>query len=105
MRGVDVSESPVDPADQIAIGNVADEQIKRIGGLVEPTVPQVVARHWALVDAVWLGAGPASLVVPATIVMPVALQLRAGSAVTEFSLDVAPPRPAVPLHVAGGDAV
>ena len=105
MRPVGFSQLPVDPADQIAIGNVANEQIKRIGRLVEPTVAQVVARHWTMVDMVWLGTSSADLVVPATIVMPVALQLRAGGAVTEFSLDVGPPRPTVPLHVVGGDAI
>ena len=105
IRAINSPQLAINPVDQIAIGDVADEQIKRIGGLVEPTVAQVMARYWAMIDMVWLGAGPADFVVPATIVMPVALQLWAGGAVTELGLDVAPPRPAVLLHVAGGDAI
>jgi hypothetical protein len=35
----------VDPADQIAVGNVADEQKQGVGGLVEVAIPQVMARH------------------------------------------------------------
>ena len=34
----------VDPADQIAVDSVADEQEQRIGGLVEMAIPQVMAR-------------------------------------------------------------
>jgi hypothetical protein len=81
MRAVGFSQLPVDPADQITIGDVADEQIKRIGGLVEPTVAQVVARHWATVDMIGLGTSAADLVVPATMVVPVALELGAGAGI------------------------
>jgi hypothetical protein len=34
----------VNPADQIAIGNVANEQVQGVGGLVEAAVAQVVSR-------------------------------------------------------------
>ena len=47
-------ESPVDPADQIAIRNVANEQEQRVGHLVEPTVAQLVGGHGAGVsEATW----------------------------------------------------
>ena len=83
---------PINPPDQVTVRDVVNEQIQRIGGLVEPTVAQVVARHRTMVDMVGLGTGPADLVVPATIVMPVALELRAGGAATDLGIDVTPSR-------------
>jgi hypothetical protein len=41
-RVIGGSELPVDPADQVAIGNVANEQEKSVGHLVEPTIAQPV---------------------------------------------------------------
>jgi hypothetical protein len=41
-RVIGILELPVDPADQIAVGNIADEQEKRVGHLVEPTVAQLM---------------------------------------------------------------
>ena len=35
----------VDPADQVAVGKVADEQKQGVGGLVEVAIPQVMARQ------------------------------------------------------------
>ena len=105
MRPVGFMELSVDPADQVAIGDVPDKQVERIGGLIEPTVAQVMARHWAVVDMVRLGAGAAAFVVPAAIEMPVAGELRAGGAVTELGVDVVPPRSAVRLHVVEGHAI
>ena len=96
---------PVDPADQVAIGNVADEEVQRVGGLVETAVAQVVAGHWTMSQMVWFGAGAAELVVPAAVEMPVALQLRAGGAATEHGLDIMPLRAAVSLHVVVGHAI
>ena len=51
----------VDPADQIAIGNVANEQVQRIGGLVEAAVAQVMGRQRTAADVIGLGAGPTQL--------------------------------------------
>ena len=105
MWPVGFSELPVDPADQVAIGNVANEEVEGIGGLVETAVAQVVARHWTSADVVGLGAGAAELVVPAAVEMPVALQLRASGAATELGLDIMPLRAAVSLHVVVGHAI
>jgi len=71
VRPVGFVQLPVDPADQVAIGNVANKEVERVGGLIEPTVAQVVARQWAVVDVVWLSAGAVALVVPAAVEMPV----------------------------------
>ena len=46
-----------------------------------------------------LGAGPADLVVPAAMEMPVGLELGASNTVTELLVNVVPCRPAMPLHV------
>jgi hypothetical protein len=47
-------ELPVDPADQIAIGDVPNEQEQRVGHLVEPTVAQLVARQRTSVEVIRL---------------------------------------------------
>jgi hypothetical protein len=43
-------EAPVDPAHQVAIGNIPDEQEQRIGHLVEPTVPQIMGGQRACLE-------------------------------------------------------
>ena len=64
-----------------------------------------MARHWAAVNMVRLGAGAATLVVSAAMEMPVASELRAGGAMTKFGLDVVPPRTAVRLHIVEGHTI
>ena len=53
-RVISSLELPVDPADQIAAGNVANEQEQRVGHLVEPTVAQLVGRQGTAVDVIGL---------------------------------------------------
>jgi hypothetical protein len=43
-------QAPVDPADQVAASNVADEQVQGIRRLVEPSVAQPVIGSRAMVD-------------------------------------------------------
>jgi len=50
---------PVDPADQFAIGHIANEQIERIGGLVQSSVAQVMVRQRTAPDVIGLGRGAA----------------------------------------------
>ena len=50
VRIIGFAQPVIDPADQIAVRNIADEQVERIGGLVEAAVAQIVARQWASVD-------------------------------------------------------
>jgi hypothetical protein len=95
----------VDPADQVAVGKVADEQEQRIGGLVEVAIPQVMARQRAAANVLGLGTGPAGLFVSAAMEMPVGLELGATDTSAELLVDVAPGRPAVPLHVIVGDRI
>ena len=47
-------EFPVDPADQVGVGNVANEQEQRVGHLVEPTVAQPVGGQRTCVDVIRL---------------------------------------------------
>ena len=74
---VGIGEPPVDPADEIAVGDIAHEQEQAVGRLVEPAVAQIVGRQWASRKMVRLGATPLDLLVPAMVEVPVALQLRA----------------------------
>jgi len=60
-----------DPADQVAVGNVANEQIKIVGKLVEMAVSQAMGWHRAGGDVVRLGAGVFRLLVSAVIEMPI----------------------------------
>ena len=68
----------IDPADQIAIGNVANEQVEAVGNLVEVAVSQAMGWQRAGRDVVRLGAGAARLLVSAGVEMPIGFQLRAG---------------------------
>ena len=89
----------VDPADQVAVGNVADEQEQGIGGLVEVAIPQVMARQRTSANVLGLGTGPAGLFVSAAMEMPVGLELGADRSRGRASGQSRHRRPAMPLHV------
>ena len=57
----------VDPADQISIRNVTNEQVQRISRLVQTAVAQVMGRQWTAADVIGLGAGPTQLGVVAVV--------------------------------------
>ena len=67
----------IDPADQVTIGDIPNEQIQAIGHLVEMAVSQPMRWQRTSGNVVRLGAGAARLLVSAVVKMPVALQLRA----------------------------
>ena len=102
---IGVSEPPVDPADEIAIGDIPDEQEEAIGRLVEPAVAQIVGRQGTFRKMIRLGTGLPALPVAAMIEVPIAAQLRAGRACLDQRGDLVPSEPAVPVHVAFGDVV
>jgi hypothetical protein len=81
-------QSVVDPADQVAFGNVADKEEKAIGGLVEATVAQLMARHRAGIDMIGFGAGAAALVVSAAVKVPIGLKQRTGRGGIETRRDI-----------------
>jgi hypothetical protein len=95
----------VDPADQIAVDKVADEQEQGVGGLVEVAIPQVMARQRTGANVIGLSAGRADLFVFAAMEMPVALELGATGSLGELMVNVVPRRPAVPRHVVVGDLI
>ena len=71
-------EAVIDPADQVAFGNVANEQVQAVGNLIQVAVSQAMGRQRAAGDVVWLGAGAARFLVSAGMEMPIGLQLWAG---------------------------
>jgi len=103
-RVVGLGQPLIEPADQVAVGNVPDEQEQAVGDLVEVAVSQVLPGQGAAGDVVGLGAGARAFAVPAAVKMPVALQLGAGWASVETALDVGPGRLTVLRHVTGGGA-
>ena len=95
----------VDPADQIAIGDVANEQVKGIGDLVEVAVAQVMGRQRTAANMIGLGAGSAELLVSAAVEMPVAFELGARGTSGKFVVDIVPSHIPMLLHVIGGDLI
>lgn len=67
----------VDPANKVAVGDVTDEQEKRICGLVQSPVAEARPGQGARIDVVGFRAGKAGLVVSAAFEMPVAAELGA----------------------------
>jgi hypothetical protein len=99
------TESLVDPSDQVAVTDIPDEQKQGIGHLVEAAVPQVVGWQRAGSNMVGLGAGPADLVEPAAMEVPVALELGAGGTSAQLSSDIGPGHVPMRLHVGFGDLI
>jgi hypothetical protein len=95
----------VEPPNEIAAGDVPDEQEKAVGGLVQSAVAQARAGHRARIDMVGLRAGKAALVVPAALIMPVATKFRAGGSCPKASLDFGPRGRPVLFHVCAGNRV
>jgi hypothetical protein len=75
---VHLVEAVIDPADQVAFGNVANEQVQAVGNLIQVAVSQPMGWKRAGGDMVRLGAGSARLLVPAGMEMPIGFQLWAG---------------------------
>ena len=98
-------QPPVEPADEITVGNVANEQMQRVGGLVQPTVAQPVVGQWAAWQMVEFGAGVPALVVPAVVKLPVASELRTTRCAAKIALNRLPSCQAMALHVVGCDLV
>ena len=101
-----VGRQPViDPADQVAIGNVANKQVKAVGNLVEMAVSQAMGWQRASRDVVRLGASVARLLVSAGMEMPIGFQLRATWSFGQILSDRAPGRLAMAAHVICRDLI
>lgn len=64
-----------------------------------------MAGNWTSPEMVRLGAGPATLVVPAFMVVPVTFQARAGWVQRYVLVDLAPGCRAVSAHVFAGNGI
>ena len=64
-------EAVIDPADQVAVGNVANEQVQAVSNLIQVAVSQPVSRQGTRRDVVRFGAGTARFLVSAGVEMPV----------------------------------
>lgn len=95
----------VDPAHQVVVRKVANEQEERVRGLIQSAVAKVRPGQGARIDVVGLGAGEACLVVSTTLEMPVAAQLRAGGRIHLVSCNRRPGRGAMPVYVVARDAI
>jgi hypothetical protein len=70
-----VSELPVNPPNNVATGDIPNEQVQAVGSLIKPAVRERVPGHGAIGEVSWLGAGLESLVVPAVSKGPIPLEL------------------------------
>ena len=75
--GIHRAQLPINPADEIVIGDVPHEQEQAVRHLVEAAVAQRVARQGAGVDVAGLGTRAGPLVVSAVVKPPVPAELRA----------------------------
>ena len=75
--GIHRTQLLVDPADEIAIGNIPHEQEQAVRHLVEAAVPQRMAGQGAGVDVAGLRARVGPFVVSAVVEPPVPAELRA----------------------------
>jgi hypothetical protein len=104
-NGVRDAEAVIDPADQVAFGNVTDKKKKAVGRLVEPTVTQLMPRHRAGIDMVGLRATEAALVVSAAVIVPIGLKQSARRTLSETRPDFGPGDVAVLANVPTGHLV
>src|ERR1700722_1045448 len=74
---VGLNKPPIEPINQIALGDVAAKKEQVIGGLIEPAVAHRVAGQGALLDILKLGTGPLRFLKTAVLECPIALQLGA----------------------------
>ena len=82
-------QAVIDPADQVALGNVANEQVQAVGNLIEVAISQAMCWQRAGGNVVRFGARAACLLVSAGMKMPIGFQLRA---TWSFSRDSFGPR-------------
>src|SRR5438105_785010 len=75
--GLDAREPVFDPADDVAVGQVAHEQEEAVRGLVQPAVTQILLGEGTLGLVLGVGAEAGALAIAAGLESPVAPQLGA----------------------------
>jgi len=96
---------PINPADEVIIGDVPHEQEQAVRHLVEVAVAQLVAGQGAGVDMAGLRTRARPLVVPAIVEPPVPAELRARWASRQRFGNVRPADAAVLGHVPSRDRI
>ena len=100
-----VGELPINPRDDVAFGNVPDEQEQAVRGLVQPAVPERMPGQGAIGEFVRRGAGLETFVVLAVGKRPIPLELVAPGVGGEASFDFRPRHVPVPIHIPLGDGI
>src|SRR5262245_2042083 len=103
--GVSCRQLPVDPANQIAIGDVADEQEQAVGHLAEAAVAQPVGWQRAMINMLGFSAGASRLLIAAVMKLPVAVQLRTRGWRSQAPLNIAPAGTAMALQIVGRNLI
>jgi hypothetical protein len=100
-----VGELVVNPSNDVATGNVPDEQEQAVRSLVQPPVPEAMPGQGAVAELFRLGAGLEALVVPAVGKRPIPLELVATGVGGERVFDIRPGHVPMPIHVPIGHGV
>ena len=85
-----VGDLPINPVDDVATGNVPDEQEQAVRTLIQPAVSEPMPGQRTIGKVIGVGAGLESLVVPAVGKRPIPLELGAARAGGEAGFDVRP---------------
>ena len=102
---VRLAQAVIDPADQVAVGNVANEQVQAVGNLIEMAVSQAMGWQRASRYVVRLGTGVARLVVSSAMKVPIGFQFWASWSFSQIFADRVPSRLAVSAHVICGNLI
>jgi hypothetical protein len=95
----------IDPADEVTMADVSNEEEQRVGCLIQATITQVMAWQRAAADEARLGAGVRALREPAVLKMPVALKARAGGRCAQGIREIAEAHSPMFVHVSQRDCV
>jgi hypothetical protein len=100
-----VGQLLINPPDDVATGNVPNEQEQAVRGLVQPAVPEAMPGQRAIAELVRLGTRLESLMVPAVGECPIPLQPVAAWFGAEGAFNFCPRHVAMPVDVPFGYGV
>jgi len=100
-----VGDLPINPVDDVATGNVPDEQEQAVRGLIQPAVSEAMPGQGTIGKVIGVCAGLESLVVPAVSKRPIPLELVAAWVGGEGSFDFRPRHVPMAIDVPIDDGV